>query len=124
MYATLGAVLKLSPELVRGRRWLRGTFVACSFVLADVFALVIQGAGMGIYATAITSGTDAGPTIKMGCIITVLGLALQVTLSGGCFVLCYTALRCAVLFCSRPCCWACHAAGPCDAAPRLGWAVV
>ena len=42
MYSTLGVVLS-SPAaagVARGRRWLRGGVVSCTFVLADVFALM------------------------------------------------------------------------------------
>ncbi|KAL4437347.1 hypothetical protein ABPG75_004486 [Micractinium tetrahymenae] len=77
MYVTLGWVLRFSPELAASRRWLQGRKVSVGFVLADVLSLVVQAGGMGIYATSLMSDTMDPGTVRLGCGVTLAGLAMQ-----------------------------------------------
>ncbi|KAL4443301.1 hypothetical protein ABPG75_011038 [Micractinium tetrahymenae] len=78
LYSTLGAVLKLSPALTRGRWWLRGWLITLFFVTSDIAGIAIQTVGISIWATSQSSGDPDQDQIRKGSIITCAGLAVQV----------------------------------------------
>ncbi|PRW50903.1 hypothetical protein C2E21_5428 [Chlorella sorokiniana] len=76
-YWTVSNVLAASPGISAGRCCLGKRTVKWSFVGADLFALMVQGGGMGIYATALTSGSGTASQVKLGGIVVLVGLAAQ-----------------------------------------------
>ncbi|KAL4423415.1 hypothetical protein ABPG77_009993 [Micractinium sp. CCAP 211/92] len=78
LYTTLGAVLKLSPQLTRGRCWLRAWVITLVFVTSDIAGIAIQTVGISIWATSQSSGNPNPDQIRKGSIITCIGLAVQI----------------------------------------------
>lgn len=78
LYSTLGAVLKLSPALPRGRWWLRGWLITLLFVTSDIAGIAIQTVGISMWAVSQSSGNPNQSQIREGSIITCAGLAVQV----------------------------------------------
>ncbi|PSC68907.1 Glycoside superfamily [Micractinium conductrix] len=77
MYLTIGKVLAHSPALTRGRKMLRGWVIATCFAAADLIAIIVQAIGISIWAVSQSSGTPDQHQIRLGCAITLAGLAIQ-----------------------------------------------
>lgn len=87
LYILVGRVLFFSPEVTRGRKLLRGWVIATTFACADLIAIVIQAIGISIWASSQSSGEPDQSQIRLGCGITLAGLAAQLL-----FFICFTAL--------------------------------
>lgn len=81
-YMTVGAVLRHSPALTNGRKLLRGWVIATIFACSDLAAVIIQAIGISIWATSQSSGNPDSDAIRLGCSITLAGLAIQLLCSG------------------------------------------
>lgn len=86
-YWELGIILRYCPEVVHGRKMLRGWVITTCFVCADLVALIVQAIGISIWATSQSSGNPDQGQIRLGCIITLVGLGFQLT-----FQFCFTCL--------------------------------
>ena len=73
---TLGNLLRGSG-LATTRRWLAPGAVKGFFISADVLALLVQAAGITIWATSKGSGTPDPDKIFIGSAVTLAGLAFQ-----------------------------------------------
>lgn len=75
-YATAGKISLLSG-MSNEKRILKPRVLTSTFIGLDVFALVIQAAGITIWATSKGSGEPDSEAITLGSWITVAGLAVQ-----------------------------------------------
>ncbi|KAL4430757.1 hypothetical protein ABPG75_006013 [Micractinium tetrahymenae] len=87
LYITIGRVLFFSPDLTRGHKLLRGWVIATAFACADLIAIVIQAIGISIWASSQSSGDPDQDQIRLGCGVTLAGLAAQLL-----FFVCFTVL--------------------------------
>ncbi|EFN59060.1 hypothetical protein CHLNCDRAFT_137777 [Chlorella variabilis] len=77
MYWLAAWCWSFSPDSCGGRKRLRGWVITTTFAGADLFAIIVQAAGISIWASSQSSGNPDQDQIRLGCGITLAGLAIQ-----------------------------------------------